>query len=163
MSTVTVKPLTVGPDEGRIYDHLGGEKMTVLLSAQDTGGNFALFIDEVPPGAGPPPHVHHNEDETFYILEGELDIQVNDNKFTAPVGTTVFLPKGIPHTFHNSGSQTVRALVVLSPGGLEGFFAEVEPLVTQAEPDMAAIVKMAAKYGIEALLPVLGNGKADNA
>lgn len=157
MSAVSVKSLNVGPNEGRVYDHLGGEKMTVLLSAQDTDGNFALFIDEVPPGGGPPLHIHHNEDETFYILEGELDIQVNNNKFTASVGTSVFLPKGIPHTFHNSGSQTVRALVVLSPGGLEGFFAEVEPLMVQAEPDMQSILTMAGKYGIEVIPPDTSN------
>jgi mannose-6-phosphate isomerase-like protein (cupin superfamily) len=157
MSAGTLKPLTVGPGEGRVYDHLAGEKMTILLSAQDTDGAFAMFIDEVPPAAGPPLHIHHNEDETFYVLEGELAMQVNDEKFTAPVGTAVFLPKGIPHTFHNFGTQTARALVTVTPGGLEGFFTEVEPLTTQSEPDMAAILAMAGQYGIEAILPGQSN------
>jgi quercetin dioxygenase-like cupin family protein len=160
MSTTTLKPLTVGPGEGRVYDHLAGEKMTILLSAQDTGGAFGLFIDEVPPGARPPLHIHHNEDETFYILEGELGMQVNGQKFTASPGTAVFLPKGMPHTFHNAGTQTARALVTVTPGGLEGFFPEVEPLVTQAEPDMAAILVLAANYGIEALPPGQSNGQS---
>ena len=156
MSAGMLKPLIVGPGEARIYDHLAGEKITILLSAQDTDGSFAMFIDEVPPAAGPPLHIHHNEDETFYILAGELDMQVKEDKFTAPAGASVFLPRGIPHTFSNSGSQTARALVVLSPAGLEGFFAEVEPLVTQAEPDMMAILAVADKYGIE-VVPPIGN------
>lgn len=157
MPAITLKPRTVAPGKGRVYDHLAGEKMTILLSAQDTGGAFGLFIDEVPPGAGPPLHIHHNEDETFYILEGELGMQVNGQKFTASPGTAVFLPKGMPHTFHNAGMQTARALVTVTPGGLEGFFPEVEPLVTQAEPDMAAILALAANYGIEALPPGQNN------
>lgn len=157
MPAMTLKPRTVAPGKGRVYDHLAGEKMTILLSAQDTGGAFGLFIDEVPPGAGPPLHIHHNEDETFYILEGELGMQVNGQKFTASPGTAVFLPRGMPHTFHNAGMQTARALVTVTPGGLEGFFPEVEPLVTQAEPDMAAILALAANYGIEALPPGQNN------
>ena len=128
----------VHPGEASVYDHLGGEKMTILLSAKDTGGALAMFIDHVPPGGGPPLHIHHNEDETFYILEGELDIQVNHDRFTARSGTSAFLPKGIPHTFANFGMQPVKALVVLSPAGLEGLFAEVEPLAIQEEPDMPA-------------------------
>ncbi|MCB0209981.1 MAG: cupin domain-containing protein [Anaerolineae bacterium] len=149
MSTTPLKPLLVAPGEARVYDHIGGENMTILLSAQDTNGSFAMFIDEVPPAAGPPMHIHHNEDETFYILEGQLDITIKGETFTAPAGGTAFLPKGIPHTFHNSSEQTARALVVLTPAGLENFFIEIEPLVIQAEPNMAAILTVAAKYGIE--------------
>ncbi|MCB0173335.1 MAG: cupin domain-containing protein [Anaerolineae bacterium] len=149
MSTELLTPLAIGPGEARVYDHIGGEKITILLSAQDTNGSFAMFIDEIPPAAGPPYHIHHNEDETFYILDGELDIQINEDKFTVRAGATAFLPKGIPHTFHNSSAQVTRALVVLSPAGLEGFFADVEPLVIQAELDMAAILTIAGQYGIE--------------
>jgi len=160
MNTKTLKPLIVSPGEARVYDQLAGEKITILLSAQDTGGSLAIFIDEVPPAAGPPLHIHRSEDETFYILEGELEMQVNDERFTASAGASVFLPKGIPHTFSNSGTQTARALVMLTPGGLEGFFAEVEPLVTQAEPDMAAIMAVGSKYDIEIVGPPLAVTKA---
>jgi quercetin dioxygenase-like cupin family protein len=127
--------------------------MTILLSGKDTGGAFAMFIDEIPPGGGPPLHIHHNEDETFYILEGELEMQVNEDRFTAPAGTSVFLPRGIPHTFGNTGTQIVKALTLLTPAGLESFFVKVEPLLTQNEPDMTAVIAVASKYGIEVVGP----------
>lgn len=144
-------PRLVLPGAATVYDQLQGEKLHFLLTGHHTGGAFALFIDEVPPNGGPPLHIHHREDETFYILEGELMIQVGEEQFAAPAGSSVFLPRGIPHTFTNVGAKTAHALVVLTPGGLEGFFAEVEPLVTQPEPDMPEILTIAAKYGIEAV------------
>ena len=82
-------------------------------------------------------------------------MQVNEERFTVPAGSAVFLPRGIPHTFANLGTQTARSLVVLTPAGLEGFFAQVEPLVTQAEPDMATVFPVAARYGIEVAGPPL--------
>ncbi len=150
-----LSPRLVLPGEATIYDQLQGEKIHVLLSAQETGGVLAVFIDEVPPNGGPPLHIHHHEDETFYILEGELIIQVNGKQFTAPAGCTAFLPRGVPHTFTNLGPEPARALVMLTPGGLERFFAEVEPLVTQAEPQMPAVLAIAAHYGIEVVGPPL--------
>jgi quercetin dioxygenase-like cupin family protein len=150
-----LKPLTINPGEASVYDSLKGEKLTILLSGQDTGGSFAMFVDEVPPGGGPPLHIHHNEDETFYILEGALDMQVNQDRFTASAGTSVFLPRGLPHTFGNSGTQFARALTLVTPAGLEPFFAEVEPLLTQGEVNMAAVVAVASKYGIEVVGPPL--------
>ncbi len=147
----TISPRLVLPGAASVYDQLQGEKIHLLLSAGDTGGAFALFIDEVPPNGGPPLHIHHREDETFYVLEGELVIQLGEEQFAAPAGSSTFLPKGVPHTFTNVTTETARALVVLTPGGMERFFAEVEPLVTQPEPDMTAVLAIAAKYGIDAV------------
>lgn len=150
-----LSPHLVLPGEAVVYDQMAGEKIHVLVSGQETGGAFALFIDEVPPNGGPPLHIHRHEDETFYILEGELVVQMNQERFTVPAGCAAFLPRGVPHTFTNLGTGTARALVALTPGGLERFFAEVEPLVTQPEPDMTAVLTIAAKYGIEAVGPSL--------
>jgi mannose-6-phosphate isomerase-like protein (cupin superfamily) len=150
-----LSPRLVMPGEAAVYDQLRDEKVHILLSKQDTGGALALFIDEVPPNGGPPLHIHHQEDETFYLLEGELVMQVNGEQVTVGAGSVAFLPRGVPHTFTNPGTETARALVILTPGGLEGFFAEVEPLVTQAEPEMGAVLAVAAKYGIEAIGPPL--------
>jgi quercetin dioxygenase-like cupin family protein len=150
-----LSPRLVAPGAAAIYDHIGGEKMHILLSGQQTGGTLALCIDEVPPNAGPPLHIHQHEDETFYILEGELIVQVNEEQLKVSAGCAAFLPRGVPHTFVNMGAATTRVLVMLTPGGLERFFAEVEPLVTQMEPDMTAVLGMAARYGIEAVGPPL--------
>lgn len=155
MSTHTLTPRIVAASQATVYDNLDGEKMATLLSGPDTGGAVALMFDETPPDGGPPLHIHHNEDEIFYILEGALDVQVGDERFTITAGSAAFLPRGVPHAFANHGAQTARTLVVLSPAGLERFFAEVEPLVTQAEPDLAAIAPIAAKYGVEIVGPPL--------
>jgi len=157
-----LKPVTLHSGEAREYDHLGGEKITVLLSGGDTDGAFAMLIDETPPGGGPPLHTHKNEAETFYILEGALEMQVNKERFTLSAGASVFIPKGIPHTFGNAGTQKAKSLVILTPAGLEGFFAEVESLVTQSEPDMTAILAVAGKYGIEAVGPPLAAAMGQN-
>lgn len=156
-----LSPCLVLPGAAAVYDHIGGEKMHILLSGQETGGTLALFIDEVPPNTGPPLHIHQHEDETFYILEGELVVQINAEQLPVSAGCSVFLPRGVPHTFINTGTTTARVLVMLTPGGLERFFAEVEPLVTQIEPDMTAVLGLAANYGIEAVGPPL-SGQVDD-
>jgi quercetin dioxygenase-like cupin family protein len=155
MNTSTLSPCIVTPGEAVVYDQLEGEKIHMLLSGRHTADGFALIIDETPPGAGPPLHVHQNEDEIFYVLEGELTIQVGKERYTVPAGGTAILPRGVPHTFGNLGTDTVKSLVLLTPAGLENFFAEVEPLATQAEPDMRAIVPLATKYGIQLAGPPL--------
>ena len=157
MSTMKSKPVALHPSEAQVIDHLGGEKITMLLTGQDTDGKFAMIIDEVPPGEGPPLHIHHNEDETFYVLEGELELQVDEERFVVSAGSSIFMPRGIPHTFRNSGTQTAKSLVILTPSNLEGFFAEVEPLVSQDEPNMNAVLDIAGKYGLEIIGPPLGD------
>jgi mannose-6-phosphate isomerase-like protein (cupin superfamily) len=155
MNSDMLNPKVVQAGEARVYDHLGGEKLALLLSAEETGGAFSLLLDESPPGGGPPLHIHRREDEIFYILEGAYEVQVNDDRFTAAAGATVFMPKGVPHTFANFGAQPAKAIVILSPAGLEQFFAEVEPLATQTEPDMNAMLTLIGKYGVEPVGPPL--------
>ena len=91
-----LSPRLVLPGEAAVYDQMQGEKIHILLSAQETGGSFALFIDEVPPNGGPPLHIHHHEDETFYILEGELLVQVNEERFAVPTAALPFCPGACP-------------------------------------------------------------------
>lgn len=146
-------PALVRPGEAAVYDQLQGEKIHLLLSGPETGGACTLLIDEVPAHAGPPLHSHDNEDETFYLLAGELVLQVNEEQFVLSAGQAAYLRRGVPHTFTNRGAETARALVVLTPGGLEGFFAEVEPFVPAGEPDMTAVLSVAAQYGIAAVGP----------
>lgn len=150
-----VTPTLVWPGEAAVYDQMQGEKIHILLAAERTGGAMTLFIDEVPPGAGPPLHIHHNEDETFYVLQGELVMEVDGERTTVKAGSTAFLPRDVPHAFANLSEQTVRTLVVVTPGGLEHFFAEVEPLAMQEEPEMSAILAVAAEHGVEVVGPPL--------
>ncbi len=134
-----------------------GDLYTILASGEDTGGAYALIHAEVPPGGGPPPHVHRREDEAFYVLEGELFCQADGRDIRAKPGAWVTLAKGSLHTFRNPGTATVRMLIVVTPSGLERYFAEVgrevtdrtaaPPPVTPAE--IERLLAVAPKYGIE--------------
>lgn len=148
--------LTVTESESAaVYDQLMGERIYVLLDAADTRGAYSVVIDELPPQAGPPLHIHHREDELFYVLAGELVVQLGEDRFILPAGQAAFLPRGVPHTFINAGPKMARILAVVTPGGVERFFAEVEPLATAAEPDLEAVLAAAGRYGIEAVGPPL--------
>src|SRR4051794_25172952 len=100
--------------EGRPY-WVVGDRYTILAAGEDTGGAYALIHAEVPPGGGPPPHVHSREDEAFYILEGELTCQADGETIVATPGDWVTLPRGSLHTFRSTGPTPARMLILLSP------------------------------------------------
>lgn len=102
-----------------------GTLMTYILTGKETGGAFFLSEVLVPPGGGPPPHIHHREDESFHLLEGTLTVHVGGDTLTASAGDVVYLPRGIAHSFRNTGTGTAKALVLITPAGLENYFAEV--------------------------------------
>ena len=149
MTSQTLKPKVVALDEVSVLNFHGAEQISVLLSREDTGGAFSLFRGTVPPNVGQPPHIHRFEDEVFHVLQGEITIQVGDDSYTAKAGTTAFLPKGIPHAYHNHSDQEAHALVIATPSGLEGFLTESLTLMTSGEPDMEAMGALSAKYGVE--------------
>jgi len=105
-----------------------GELVTPLASAEQTGGLFGLMEGVLIKGGEPPPHVHHREDESFFVLEGSLTVRVGKEIFSATPGSFVFCPRDIPHLLTLESKQ-VRTLVLLTPGGLESFFVELgEPV-----------------------------------
>jgi quercetin dioxygenase-like cupin family protein len=138
-----------------------GELMTFLITGKESGG--ALFMAEVSvaPGGGTPPHIHHREDESFHVLEGKLTIQVGGDTITASAGDFAFLPRGIAHSFKNTGDGYAKALVLTTPAGLEGFFEEVfEPATdrTAAPPSpskklIGRALAAGPRYGLELLPP----------
>jgi quercetin dioxygenase-like cupin family protein len=99
--------------------------MTFIITGEDTGGAFFLAEISVPPGWCPPPHIHHREDESFHVLEGTLTVHVGEDTITASPGDFAFLPRGIAHSFKNNSDAPVTALVLVTPAGLENYFAEV--------------------------------------
>ena len=124
--------------------------------SEDTRGAFATWETTATPGLpGPPPHIHHREDETFYVLEGEVELFVNGRVIEAATGTFVNIPRGTLHTFRNTGTDPARLLVSVVPGGFEKFFYEIgEPATDPASPpagppDVEKVLAAAPKYDLE--------------
>lgn len=102
----------------------GGATILVRIASEATGGAFSLF-EEVAPMLDTPPHVHRSEDELFYVLEGEHVFQVGDDEYRVGPGGFVFAPRGVPHAQRRVVPSHGRQLVLVSPGGFEGFFREL--------------------------------------
>jgi mannose-6-phosphate isomerase-like protein (cupin superfamily) len=139
---------------GYALDADGGERLvfgdlTILVraSAESTGGAFTLF-EEVPPLADTPLHVHENEDELFYVLEGEHVFQVAEEEFPAGPGGLVFAPRGVPHAQRRVVSGKGRLLILTSPAGLEGFFRELAAAHEAGTLGPEAYALASQRYGI---------------
>jgi quercetin dioxygenase-like cupin family protein len=120
---------------------------TVLVTGADTGGRLALVETVEVQGAEPPCHCHHWEDETLYVLEGELIIYRAGTAVYAPVGAAVVLPRAIEHSFVVL-TATARVLTMLAPAGFEAWYGEAEA-TTLWNGDLDRIVATAARYGCE--------------
>ena len=138
-----------------------GDVYRFLATGEDTNGKYALWEAIVPPGGGPPPHVHSREEEGFYILEGEITVTIGDKRIVATTGMFANMPVGTPHSFKNESTRPAKMLISVAPAGLEKMFFEVgQPVPAGAKtappPTKEEIEKMLAaapKYGIEIKLP----------
>lgn len=134
-------------DEG--YRSYQGGFFKTLISPAQTGNAMALIEFTLPKGAEPPPHIHQDEDETFYVLEGELSVRISDTVTTLKAGDAVFAPRNEPHAF-TILSGTIKMLNLVTPGTLWNYFYEFSnamavPLnVSQQEiaPDKEEISRM---------------------
>jgi quercetin dioxygenase-like cupin family protein len=137
-----------------------GTLVTIKASSQTTAGCVAVTENLAPRGSGSPLHVHHREDEWFYVVEGELTFWVGGQIITAAAGSFVYGPRDVPHTFTVS-SDTARFLLVTEPAGFEEFVRALSEPATElvipppaAEPpDIEAMTRLAAEYGLEILGP----------
>jgi quercetin dioxygenase-like cupin family protein len=145
-------------------EHIGivGDTYTILLSGEATAGRFTLIDMHIPPDGGPPPH-RHDFEESFTILEGELEATFRGKTSTVKAGETISIPANAPHQFHNSSTQPVRLLCICSPAGQENFFRELGvPVATRTTPPpklnpeeqtafLAKAQSLASKYRTEFL------------
>jgi quercetin dioxygenase-like cupin family protein len=132
------------------YLNVIGDNQYIKLTGEETGGAYTLIEEINPPGVGVPLHVHENEDETFHVAEGQVEFTLNGKPVTASAGTTVYLPRRVPHAFKVVGQTPARVLVLLSPSGLERMFRELAQL-PPGPPDMEKVVAICARYGIRFL------------
>jgi len=155
------KPYHVASGEGLANVWWKSGRITVKIAGAETGGAFSQIETDDPRGSGPPLHLHHNEDETFYVLEGEVTIQVGDECVDLAAGDFLFGPREVAHAYLVR-SERARMLCTTSPAGVEQFFVTHGVPVTGAEPPtdvvmppMPEMVRLFASYGCEILGPPL--------
>lgn len=155
-------PITVSEQEGE-YISVVGDTYRIVVSGKQTNNDFAVIDMLVPPGGGPNPHAHAGFHESFYIMEGEIEVQSEAGTYTATKGSFVTIPKGgIVHMFKNKSNVVAHLLCTVTPAGLEEFFKEVGKPVKAGEflppPEMnneekEQLEKAAKKYGQELYPP----------
>jgi mannose-6-phosphate isomerase-like protein (cupin superfamily) len=167
--STTEKPSTnesyVLPNDAGVYDLWFPStprepgRYRAKVAGEQTDGRLSQVHIVEPRGAAPPVHLHHDADETFYVIEGEISVFLGDERIDAGPGAFVFVPKGAAHTWLVRSEQA-EALLTLAPAGLESFFAEVGVPVVAGEPksgpmevDMEEMNRKAEAYGVEFLGP----------
>jgi len=154
--TTKPSPIAIGATDGQTLSVAGGN-YRVLVSGAQTGGEFATIEMLVPPGSGPGPHSHPDFTETFYVVDGEVEVKSEAGVYMAKTGAYVVIPKGgIVHGFKNKTENLARLLCTVVPAGLEEMFLAIGKPVQQGEflpaqpPDpeaMKNIIAIAEKYG----------------
>jgi quercetin dioxygenase-like cupin family protein len=148
------RPLVVGPGEGATIEGPVGGPLTWKARGEQTNGALTALENVIPPGQGPPAHVHAAQDEFWWVIEGELRFRLGGELSRAPAGSFVFVPRGTPHSFQNVGAEPARMLVMFTPAGMEGFFDRLAALPEGAAgPD--AFRTLGSEVGMEVVGPPL--------
>ncbi len=149
------KKLIIAPPEGGEHLLIAGSLYRIILSGEQTGGKTAIIEMNVPPGSGPMPHEHPEFQESFYVVEGEVEMRTKEGITLAQKGAIVTIPLGGPiHAFKNNSDKTAKLLCIVSPAGLDAFFKEAgQPAIDGAAPtpmtdeDKIRLRQLAEKYG----------------
>ena len=147
------KSVVRAPGEGRVIS-LGDAGETVLkIVSGDSAGTMSAYEFVIPPEtAGPPLHFHRSWDEAFYVLEGEMTFLIDGRKSTAPAGSFIFIPRGIPHTFWNERADPAKQLTVFTPAGIEAYFEEVNRVMEAGGDDtLEAATELMEKHDMVVL------------
>lgn len=133
-----------------------GVKYRTMLSPAESGGAMSIVDSLSPIGSGPPRHVHEAEDETFVLISGSCEFWYEGETFVRGPGASVFIPRGKEHTFRVVGDEPSRHLVILTPGGFEGFFAAMAEGQFSIPEDMGPITEAATRFNMRFTGPPLG-------
>ena len=140
------QPIAISPGSGKQFRFMG---LTHKLTQPQTSGAFYLFEAEFEPETGNGLHTHRYEDEVVYVLQGGIEIRLDNKKLQASAGGVVHLPKNIPHALYNPFNTPLKFLTMTVPGGMEYFFDEVDAAKEDGTLDDALFRKISQKYGIE--------------
>jgi quercetin dioxygenase-like cupin family protein len=133
---------------GRVYEQ-GGFRGAIKVDDEESNGRQCFSEWTVDSGeAGPPPHLHREHQEAFYVVEGTLTFTVGEKSIEAEPGSFLFIPPGVVHSFSNRSDTPARCVNAYVPGGIEGFFVEVGELMAGGEPDPAEIERLSEKYDV---------------
>jgi quercetin dioxygenase-like cupin family protein len=150
MST-PVKPVIVHSGGGKEFRAFGNV-LSVLLGGEQTGGTLAVMLAEVPPGSGPPLHVHSREDELLLVIEGRISYFTEGGWIEMQPGSAVFMPRGSAHCYRNVGTTPSRQWILTTPSGFETFFAGcADEFAKSGGPDMSRIAEIHRNHGIDLL------------
>ena len=141
-----------GPGEGGTLVNPVGGHVVFKVRGEQSDGAFTALETIVAPGEGPPLHTHANEDETLFVIEGEVRFRIGDEVHTGHAGAFVFVARHTPHAFQNAGDTTARLLVSFSPAGMERFF---DAFAALEQRDAAAFVRLGAEVGMTVVGPPL--------
>lgn len=154
-----MQPYMLKHNEGKAVWFLN-TLVTYKATKETTSGQFGLIEQVLPPNFEPPLHIHHREDEAFYVLEGHITFYCNDNTFEAEAGAFIFFPRDLPHRFKVSDSKPSRMLQFNAPGGFEQFHADMgetaqtRSLPEPSAPDIEKLMQLADQYGFELILKI---------
>ena len=143
-------PILVPPGTGEKLN-IAGSPVFHKIKSKDTNGVFSVVEIVTPPGKGVALHVHESEDELVYLLEGEIEVTLGNQKMKAVPGVMALLPRGIPHGFTNIGNQPSRLLDTILPGQFDNYFVELAALFAAADPSEQQTDALSTKYRIKYL------------
>jgi quercetin dioxygenase-like cupin family protein len=148
IASMETAPVHIAPGGGSLVD-LGGLGVHFKVRGAETGGRFAVVEHPVEPGVIVDPHIHRNEDELSYVLNGTIWARVGDQEVEAAAGSYVWKPRGVLHTFWNPGPEPARILEVISPAGFERLFDEVAALLEHpSDSTEEAVYELCRNYGL---------------
>jgi len=147
--------LVLGPGEGRTVSVMGDHYTLKALGGHTRGAWSLTEVGATPGAPGPPPHIHENEEEAFYVLEGTVHVTIGAQTMNASPGTFALVPRGTVHTFANPGPGPARLLVIISPAGFEQAFVEMANVAPSGDqpPDMERLLAIARKYHLQIVTP----------
>ncbi|HTI84834.1 MAG TPA: cupin domain-containing protein [Acetobacteraceae bacterium] len=129
-----------------VRTHAGGIRL--LITSDETGGAMSMIETDVPPGGGPTYHSHSREDETFYVVSGTAEVQIENEIFLCSAGDRIYGPRNIFHTYRNVGATDLKMIIVYTPAGFEQSFAEQAAMLQEGKDQIEISRMLLERYGL---------------